>query len=334
MEHEQLRDQTSPKNLSVSLPDLFLQRLSRIVPHERYEECVRTFYEPPAVGARVNTLLAEREAVFCELRGAGFALHPVPWYPDAFWIPSEQRDALLASEWVQSALVYVQNLSSMIPPLVLAPQPGEEVLDLCAAPGGKTLQMAAMMRGEGTLVAVEAVRSRFFKMRENLQQHGAGWVQTVQTEGEWLWKRWQGRFDAVLLDAPCSSEGRFRAEDPASFRYWSLKKIADMVRKQKSLLYSAIQCLKPGGRLVYCTCTFAPEENEGIIAHALKKFGEAIEILPIPLEVEGMAPALSEWEGRAFPEAVRHARRILPSAQMEGFFVCLIRKRGYADDAT
>ena len=318
---------------SMDLPELFLQRLSRIVPSERYAECVRALHEPPAVGARVNTLLAERDTVFCGLREAGFAVHPVAWYPDAFWIPPEQREALLASKWVQNALVYVQNLSSMIPPLVLAPQSGEEVLDLCAAPGGKTLQMAVMMRGEGNLVAVEAVRGRFFKMRENLQRHGAVWVQTVQAEGEWLWKRWQGRFDAVLLDAPCSSEGRFRADAPTSFRYWSLKKIADMVRKQKSLLYSAIQCLKPGGRLVYCTCTFAPEENEGIIAHALKKFGEAIELLPVPLEVEGVVPALSEWEGRAFPEAVRHARRILPSARMEGFFVCLMRKREDADDA-
>ncbi|MGC8784781.1 MAG: RsmB/NOP family class I SAM-dependent RNA methyltransferase [Armatimonadota bacterium] len=311
-----------------------LQRLSRIVPPERYEECVRTFHEPPAVGARVNTLLAERGVVFEGLREAGFTVHPLPWYPDAFWLPPEQRSALLASEWVRNALVYVQNLSSMIPPLILAPQPGEEVLDLCAAPGGKTLQMAAMMRGEGTLVAVEAVRSRFFKLRENLQRYGANFVQAVQAEGEWLWKRWQSRFDAVLLDAPCSSEGRFRFDDPTTFRYWSLKKIGDMVRKQKSLIYSAIRCLKPGGRLVYCTCTFAPEENEGIIAHALKKFGEAIEVLPVPLEVEGMVPALGEWDGRAFAKAVRHARRILPSPQMEGFFVCLIRKREDADVTT
>ncbi|MCS6829167.1 MAG: RsmB/NOP family class I SAM-dependent RNA methyltransferase [Armatimonadota bacterium] len=310
----------------MSLPELFLQRLAQVVPSERYEQCVQTFFEPPAVGARVNTLLVQGDVVLRALQEAGFQVHPVCWYLDAFWLPTEQREALLSSEWVQQGMVYVQNLSSMIPPLALQPQPGEDVLDLCAAPGGKTLQMASLMQREGTLVAVEAVRSRFFKMRENLQRHGADWVQTVQAEGEWLWKRWQGRFDAVLLDAPCSSESRFRAEDPATFRYWSEKKIADMVRKQKSLLYSAIQCLKPGGRLVYCTCTFAPEENEAIIAHALKKFGESIEVLPLPVSVENMIPALSEWNGRAFPQPVRLARRILPSPQMEGFFVCLIRR--------
>lgn len=316
----------------MALPELFLRRLQRLVPPERYEQCLRTFTEPLAVGARVNTLLAEREAVFQALREAGFHLHPVNWCADAFWLPPDKRDALLLSEWVQKGLIYVQNLSSMIPPLVLAPQPGETVLDLCAAPGGKTLHMAAMMCGEGDLVAVEAVRARYFKLRENLRRYGAPFVQCVQAQGEWLWKRWRGRFDAVLLDAPCSSEGRFRTDDPATYRYWSLKKIGDMVRKQKSLLYSAIQCLKPGGRLVYCTCTFAPEENEGIIAHALKKFGESIEVVPIAIETEGVVPALGEWEGRTYPEAVRHARRILPSQTMEGFFVCMMVKREAVDD--
>jgi len=316
----------------MSLPEPFLQRLRRIVPPERFEECVRTFREPPAVGARVNALLAERGAVLADLRTAGFEVHPVRWYPDGFWVPPSQREALLSSRWVQEALVYVQNLASMIPPLVLAPQPGEDVLDLCAAPGGKTLQLAAMMQNEGHLVAVEAVRARFFKLRENLQRHGAGFVQTVQAEGEWVWKRWKGRFDALLLDAPCSSEARFRENEPDTYRYWSLKKVTDMVRKQKSLIYSAIQCLKPGGRLVYCTCTFAPEENEGIMAHALKKFGEAVEVLPLPLQVEGMVPALSEWDGRVFPDALCHARRILPASQLEGFFVCLMRKKEDTDD--
>lgn len=316
------------------LPDLFLQRLQRIVPPERYETCLHSLAEPLAVGARVNTLLAEREEVVRGLHEAGLTLHPVRWYADAFWVPPEQRDILLHSEWVQNGHVYVQNLSSMVAPLVLDPQPGEKVLDLCAAPGGKTLQMAALMQGVGELVAVEAVRSRFFKLQENLRRHGATFVQTVHAEGEWLWRRWQGRFDAVLLDAPCSSEGRFRADEPATYRYWSLKKIADMVRKQKSLLYSAIRCLKPGGRLVYSTCTFAPEENEGIIAHALKKFSGSIEILPISLQVEGMIPPLNAWEGRPFPHPVGNARRILPTPRMEGFFVCLMRRKEEADDTT
>lgn len=318
----------------MALPELFLQRFQLIVPPERYEQCLRSFSDPVAVGARVNTLLAEREAIFQALCDAGFHLHTVAWCPDAFWLPPYERDALLASEWVQNRLVYVQNLSSMIPPLVLAPQPGEAVLDLCAAPGGKTLHMAALMRGKGDLIAVEAVRGRFFTLRENLQQYGAPFAHTVQAEGEWLWKRWRGRFDAVLLDAPCSSEGRFRADDPTTFRYWGLKKIADMVRKQKSLLYSAVQCLKPGGRLVYSTCTFAPEENEGIIGHALKKFGGRVEVVPIPIEVEGVLPAQGEWEGRAYPEPVRFARRILPSETMEGFFVCMMVKREAVDDTT
>lgn len=311
------------------LPQAFVERMRQIVPEERFASCLQSFSEPSVVGARVNTLLARREEVFEQLRYSGFTLHHVTWYADAFWVPPDQRDALLASHWVREGLVYVQNLSSLLPPLMLSPKPGERVLDLCAAPGGKTLLLAAMVGAEGEIVAVESVRNRFFKMRENLQRHGASFVKTVHAEGEWLWKRWKGQFDAILVDAPCSSEGRFRTDDPSTYRFWSLHKIADMARKQKSLLYSAIQCLKPGGRLVYSTCTLAPEENEAVVAHALKKFGETIETLPLPLELEneGMVEALREWNGRPFAEALRHARRVLPSALMEAFFLCLIRKQ-------
>lgn len=316
----------------MSLPELFVCRLQQILPPECFEDALRAFSEPTAVGARVNTLLAEREATLQELESAGFEVHRIAWCAEGLWVPHWQRTALLESPWVRSGAVYVQNPSSMLPPLVLAPKPGEAVLDMCAAPGGKTLHLAALMRGEGQLVAVEAVRARFFKLRENLQRCGAGWVQTVHAEGEWLWKRWEGQFDAVLLDAPCSSEGRFRTDDPQSYCFWSLKKIGDMVRKQKSLIYSALRCLKPGGRLLYCTCTFAPEENEGIITHALKKFAGKAEVLQIDQQIEGMVPALTAWEGQLFAESLRMARRILPSHVMEGFFICHMTKREETHD--
>ncbi|HEX7069602.1 MAG TPA: RsmB/NOP family class I SAM-dependent RNA methyltransferase [Rhodothermales bacterium] len=308
------------------LPEDFLLRLRRIVPSYRLPDVLRSFTLPSAVGFRVNTLRSDRQLVLASLAAGGLEPHPVPWWDQAFWLPSADRDRLLASEAYRSGHIYVQNLSSMIPPLVLDPQPGERVLDLTAAPGSKTLQIAGLMNQEGEIAAVELVRARFFKLRDNLRRQGADRVRTFLQDGERVWRYRPEHFDRVLLDAPCSSEGRFQTADADSYRFWSPRKIAEMTRKQRRLVFSGINALRPGGRLVYSTCAFAPEENEGAIAHALETFGDAVEVEPIDLQVEARVPPLPEWDGRAFPAEVQQAMRILPDGIMEGFFVCSLRK--------
>ena len=141
-------------------------------------------------------------------------------------------------------------------------------------------------------------------------------------------------FDRVLLDAPCSTEGRFRVDVPETTAYWSPRKIKEMRSKQGRLLYAAVQALRPGGTLVYSTCTFAPEENEGALTKMLKTFGERLEVVPIealPLDaaVTGGPAAragMEAWDGRAFHPSVRHARRVLPDGRFEAFFVARIVK--------
>ncbi len=215
----------------------------------------------------------------------------------------------------------------MLPPLILAPRPGEKILDLCAAPGSKTLQMAAMMDNEGWISAVEAVKDRFFRMKANIEKNGATIVHTYHRDGIKVWRYVPEEFDRVLLDAPCSSEGQFALAEANSYRYWSERKIAEMNRKQKKLLFSAFQCLKPGGTLVYSTCTMAPEENEGVIDWFVKKFAGKVDILDLPLSHDALRPGLISFRGKAYDEAVRRASRILPDRLMEGFFICLLRKR-------
>ena len=219
-----------------------------------------------------------------------------------------------------------------MPVHVLGPRPGERVLDLCAAPGSKTGQIAAAMANDGEVVAVEKVRERFFKLRANVAAQGATVVRPRLGSGTAVAHTDPEAFDRVLLDAPCSTEGRFRSDVPATTAYWSPRKVKEMRAKQGRLLYAAVQALRPGGTLVYSTCTFAPEENEGALTKMLKTFGGRVEVVPVeglgdgpaggPLVREG----LGEWDGRAFHPDVRHARRVLPDGRFEAFFVARIVK--------
>ena len=155
-------------------------------------------------------------------------------------VPNQQRRALTETAACRAGRIYIQNPASMIPPLLLDPQPGEWILDLGAAPGSKTLQMAGMMVNRGKISAVESVRGRFFRLRANLEKHGATLVQTYLKDGIKVWRNCPEQFDRVLLDAACSAEGRFNVNRPSSYGYWSTKKIREMQRKQKRLLFSAL----------------------------------------------------------------------------------------------
>ena len=130
----------------------------------------------------------------------------------------------------------------------------------------------------------------------------------------------------MLLDAPCSSEARFKLAQPESWQYWSERKILEMQRKQKQLLYSAVLAAKPGAPVVYSTCSFAPEENEAVVAHVLKKFSGRLQVEPLQLPFENAIPGLTQWRGKVFDSQVAGAVRILPTDTMGGFFVCLLRK--------
>lgn len=312
------------------LPEPFLERLRQIVAPDRVEGCLAAFERPVSTTFRVNTLKADVVSVIPRLTAAGFAVQPLSWPPAtavaAYGLPAEQRRELTESEACRRGEIYLQNPSSMIPPLLLDPQSGERVLDLAAAPGGKALQMAGMMGNQGRLAAVESARSRFFKMKEILDRHGVRNAETYLKDGTGVWKNCPEAFDRVLLDAPCSGEGRFRSGVRSSYAYWSLRKIREMARKQKRLMFSAVQCLKPGGVLVYATCTMAPEENELVVERSLRRFGAALELEEIQLPIANLAPGLTQWRGvKLHPEMARCAR-ILPDGQMEGFFVARIRK--------
>lgn len=308
-------------------PAAFLDRLHQIVPAGEVARVLASFSEPRAVGFRVNTLRADPAGAIADLRAAGLHPSPVEGLPHGFVVPAGERDALLQSAACASGAIYVQDLASQLTVALLDPRPGERVLDLCAAPGSKTGQIAAQMRGEGEIAAVEVSRPRFFKLRANLEAQGASGVRTFHRDGSTVWRHRPEHFDRILVDAPCSTEGRFRADDPESYRYWQPRKPKEMARKQGRLLYSAVRSLRPGGVLVYSTCTFAPEENEGSLSRTLQTFEGALEIeeLSLPSWCRHQAP-LAGWKRETFDPAASRAARLLPSPLAEAFFVARLRK--------
>ncbi len=313
------------------LPAEFVERLYALVPPGRVEAVLATFEAPRAPGFRINTIRVAPEAILDALRADGLTPEPVAGVPGAYTVPVDQRPGLLASLPYAQGHLYVQNVSSQLPALVLDPQPGERVLDLCAAPGSKTRQLACLMQNEGEVVAVEKVRERFYKLRSNLARQGSAVVLPVLASGAAYWHREPEAFDRVLVDAPCSTEGRFRVGDPETTRYWSPRKVREMQAKQRKLLFAGVQALRPGGTLVYSTCTFAPEENEVVLSKALRTFGGAVEVVEAGLPTTGPVVAsvqdgLTDWNGQALDPQVAHARRVLPDGTLEAFFVARLRK--------
>ncbi len=319
-------DESDAKVPSTGLPEAFVERLSDILPASDLAPTLESFSRPRSASFRINTLVADSEEVVGELEGDGLELRQVGWLPTAYVVPSVQRRQLLDSSANREGRIYVQNLSSMIPPLALDARPGEEILDLTAAPGSKTHQLACAMENTGRITAVEVVRARYYKLRDNMERLGADCVRPFFQDGTRTWRHRPEFFDRVLLDAPCSSEGRFRSNVPDTTKYWSPRKVSEMSRKQRRLLYSAIRCLKPGGTLVYSTCSFSPEENEVVVHKLVAKFDGAVRIAPIPMEHPQFRDGLTWWRGREFNDSMSMTRRILPNASMDGFFVCRLEK--------
>jgi NOL1/NOP2/sun family putative RNA methylase len=317
----------------MALPSGFLDRLQRIVPSShvgRVRQAVRTAL-PTTL--RMNTLRTSLQAGRAVLRGAGFQYDTVPWYDAACIVRRGRLRDLAAHELYRSGACYVQSLSSMVPPLVLDVVSGQEVLDVTAAPGSKTTQLASLMDNTGHIVANDNHALRVEKLRANIQKQGATCVETLCSQGTTLWRRYTPRFDRVLVDAPCSSEGRFTLDDPTTYRSWSERNIRAHAREQKRLLFAGWHVLRSGGILVYSTCTLAPEENEGVISWLLERFPDTVEMLPCTLPIRNRQQPLRAFDGTRYHTAVQQAMRILPSETMEGFFVAKLRKKRTEKDA-
>jgi len=305
------------------LPSEFLARIKHIYPSS-YQKICTTFLKRKISTFRINPIKTDLIALRKELVKARVRFKELSFPKGAFILKSPLRH-LQQTRLYKDGLIYVQNISSMIPPLVLDAHDSDTICDLCAAPGAKTTQIASSAPGS-KIIAFEKNRIRFYKLQANLRIQGTTNVEVLLSDGIWVRKKYPEYFDRILLDVPCSVEGRFLVSNPHSFKYWKMRKIKEMMHTQKKLLYAAYFALKEGGILTYSTCTFAPEENEGMINWFLEKFGEKMQMLPVNIPLQNAKPGLSGWHAKRFSSQVSLSRRIIPNDYMEGFYIAKLKK--------
>ena len=285
------------------IPEQFTLRMRRLL-GEDYDAFSASFSRPRAVGLRLNPL---KGTSLPDL--SAFSLTPVPWEPCGYYYDPETRPG--KSAYHEAGLYYLQEASAMAPAALLDPKPGERVLDLCAAPGGKSTQLAGKMQGRGLLVCNEISPKRAKILASNIERLGIANALVLNEHPQRLEARFEGFFDKILVDAPCSGEGMFRKEE-AAVTDWTEDTNAICANRQSEILTSAAKMLRPGGRLVYSTCTILPEENEQVTDAFLTEHSDFCRdgfTLPAPVgETEGQ---LTLW-----PQ--RHGT--------DGFYICRMKR--------
>jgi NOL1/NOP2/sun family putative RNA methylase len=308
----------------LSLPEDYIQQMREYL-KEDFPAFMETYRHPPVRSLRVNTLKLTPEELAARVP---FHLEPVPWCPEGFYYDHE-RDRPGKHVYHAAGLYYIQDASAMSPAEALDPQPGENVLDLCAAPGGKTTQIAARMKGQGILVANEIDGKRIKALVENLERCGVTNAVVLNEHPERLTSRFRGFFDRILIDAPCSGEGMFR-KDPEVYERWSLRLTEKCAVLQSEILDAAAPMLRAGGRLVYSTCTFNAHENEEVIDRFLRDHPE-FRLVTVPQFVH-FEPGRPEWMETPNASLSRTARLWPHRLRGEGHFVAVLEKTEEVDE--
>ena len=304
------------------LPEKFVEKMRGLL-KEEWPELLSAWAGPPHQGLRVNTL--KITATEFQKR-VPFALAPVPWAAGGFYIFPDERPA--KHPYYQAGLYYLQEPSAMTPAAALGIRPRDKVLDLCAAPGGKSTHVAALLGGEGLLVSNDNSAERVKALLWNLEHWGTTNTVVVNEEPAKLARCFPEYFDKILIDAPCSGEGMFR-KDPRAVRSWSEYNNAACALLQGEILEYGAAMLKPGGKMLYSTCTFSPAENEDVIAAFLEKHQEyALSKLPV---YDGWEAGRAQWlSPGATPRLCREilkTRRLWPHRlQGEGHYLALLEK--------
>lgn len=292
----------------MQIPEFLKEMLIKQYGEETTNDIINGYIEERPVTLRVNTIKAEKDNIKKELQEVGIETEEISWYSDALIIKNVRENEIKKLKIFENGEIYLQSLSSMLPPIILEPKAGENILDMTAAPGGKTTQIATITQNKAFITACEKNKIRAERLKFNLQKQAVGCTNIMQEDARKLSDFFS--FDKILLDAPCSGSGTMNV-----FEKSFSKELIDRSSKvQEELLTKALKILKPGGEMVYSTCSILEQENEKILKKVLSKFNA--EIIPIQL-FEGI-PVL--------PVTMTGTLCVRPTKLYEGFFVAKIRK--------
>jgi NOL1/NOP2/sun family putative RNA methylase len=327
---------------------LFVERMNLILSDKKDNKAYwKILKQKPVDSIRCNTLKISPEKLIKKLNSLGWIITQ-PWKTNPEIMIIEGKKSTNNSKEIINekgfaklfpgelgrtmehllGYYYVQELSSMLPVIALAPEEDEGILDLCAAPGSKTTQTASAMKNTGNIIANEISLGRMRILASNLERCGVTNTIITRKEGRALCLNLEKeniKFDKIFVDAPCSGEGTLRST-PKTYLMWNIKTIKYLSKLQKQLFRESFKRLKIGGEMIYSTCTHAPEENEEVVDAMLKEFGDKIEIIKPELPIK-TREGIIEWGEKQFDERVKFCRRIYPQDNnTEGFFVSKFRK--------
>jgi len=305
----------------MNLPPQFIERFTKIYNQKNLPYLSASGKQT----VRINTLQTSVAHAEETLTISSIPFKRAKWDALTLIVNTSDAPRISSLDMATHGHIYIQNASSILASLILSPAKNSRVLDAAAAPGSKTSHLAAIMQNTGEIIANDISRERCYKLSANLQRLNVKNTTVITSPAERLWYKYPECFDYVLLDAPCSMESLI-ATDRRVAPDWSVKTIKRLAKRQKWLLRSALSCLKPGGTLVYSTCTIAPEENEGVINWLLEKEQEKIELEDIQYPHVSFMPGLIQWEQETYNKSLTKTKRVPPSEVFEAFYIAKMRK--------
>ena len=290
------------------IPEFVKQLFTNQYGEEITNKIIEGYSKRRVVTLRVNTIKTDKQNVKKKLQEVGIEIEDISWYEDGLIIKNVREEEIRKLDIYENGEIYLQSLSSMLPPIILEPKVGENILDMAAAPGGKTTQIAAIAQNKAFITACEKNKIRADRLKYNLQKQGVGCVNVMLEDARKLSDFFS--FDKILLDAPCSGSGTMSVFD----KTFSKELIERSSKTQEELLIKALKILKTGGEMVYSTCSILEQENEKILQKVLKKYGGEI----VPIEPIKEIPLL--------PTSIDGVMCVCPTEFYEGFFVAKIKK--------
>ncbi len=298
----------------MAIPEFLIEKLKVQYGDEQKEKILEGFSKKREVSFRVNTLKSSVEEIERILKEEKIDFENVAWSKEAFIIKNAREEDIQKLEIYKQGKIYLQSLSSMLPPIILKPEEGKDILDMAAAPGGKTTQMAALSNNKAHITACEMNNIRIEKLKYNVEKQGATCVYIMQKDSRQIDDFFS--FDQILLDSPCSGSGTLDASNENVEKYFTLKLVEKSTKAQYALIKKALKILKPGREMVYSTCSILEEENEEIVKKVLKELKAEI----VPIEFEGIE------ELPILPVSLEGTVCVAPTEKYEGFYIAKIRR--------